>query len=142
MILREARVVYSGKRVEGSAIVKSADDVHRMCRDLENETQEHFVVLLLDRRHKVLARQTIAIGSVGEVVIQPRETFRAAIMSGASAIIMVHNHPSGNPEPSIDDLSLTARFGNAGDLLGIPVLDHVVIGDNCFFSIKDACNQA
>jgi DNA repair protein RadC len=72
--------------------------------------------------------------------IHPREVFKAAVVANAASIIMIHNHPSGNPHPSSDDLALTARLKEAGDILGIPVVDHIVLGDENYYSFKEAGN--
>lgn len=137
MLLREAEVVYTSKRIEGAAKVSSAADVYRICRDLEAATAEHFVVLYLNMRHAVVARQTVGIGSLGSVEVHPREVFRGACIAGAAAVIVVHNHPSGEAVPSAEDLALTRRLVASGSLLGIPVLDHVVIGDGSWTSIAE-----
>jgi len=137
MLLREATVSYSGKRIEGSAQVASAADVYRVCRDFETTTVEHFVVLHLNVKHRVISRQTVAIGSVASVDVHPREVFRVAVMIGASAVIVVHNHPSGEAAPSVEDNALTRRLVDCGKLLGIKVLDHVVIGDGEFISLAE-----
>ena len=91
--------------------------------------REHFVILLLDARNKVVGINTVSIGSLTGNLVHPRELFKPAILAGAASIILSHNHPSGDPEPSGDDISLTRRMVAAGAILGIDVLDHVVVGD-------------
>ncbi len=99
--------------------------------------EEHFRALLLNTRNEVTGMQEISVGSLNASLVHPRELFHAAISRKAAAIIVAHNHPSGDPTPSKEDLALTARLKQAGDLLGIPVLDHLVIGDNRFVSMKE-----
>jgi DNA repair protein RadC len=99
--------------------------------------REHFRVVLLSTRHDVLAVEQVAVGGLNSAVIHPREAFKAAIRWSAAAVILAHNHPSGDPEPSADDLRLTARLAEAGRILGIEVLDHVVVGDGRFVSLRE-----
>lgn len=136
-LLREAEIRYTTRRVTESTVILSAEDAAYLVGDMQELTVEHFVVLVLNMKHRVVCRQTIGIGSIGEVTIHPREVFRAAIMSGGAAVVLIHNHPSGDPNPSGEDLLLTRRMVQAGQLLGIQVLDHVVIGDGCFRSIAE-----
>jgi DNA repair protein RadC len=91
--------------------------------------REHFVTVHLDRKHRVLSAEVTAIGVQSAVLVAPREVFRAAIAADAAAIVVAHNHPSGDPNPSPEDRELTRKLIEAGELLGIPVLDHVVLGD-------------
>jgi DNA repair protein RadC len=101
--------------------------------------REHFVVILLDRKNTPIGINTVSMGSLTASVVHMRETFKAAILANAAAILCGHNHPSGDPEPSREDRTLTQRLVDAGKLLGIPLIDHVVIGDGttAFFSFAD-----
>lgn len=98
---------------------------------------EHFGVLLLDSRHRILRTTVLAIGGLNSAVVQPREVFREAALGGAAAIIVFHNHPSGDPSPSPDDVELTRRLTAAGVLMGIDVVDHVIVGDGRYCSFKE-----
>ncbi|ACX52636.1 DNA repair protein RadC [Ammonifex degensii KC4] len=100
--------------------------------------QEEFRVILLDTKNQLLGIETVAVGGLNSAGVLPREVFRAAVRRSACALILVHNHPSGDPTPSGEDLALTRRLVQAGDLLGIEVLDHLIIGDNCYVSLKEA----
>jgi DNA repair protein RadC len=120
----------------GPRALIQADDVHAVARDLELARREHFVAFLLDARNRVLARETISVGTLSASLVHPREVFAPAIERRAAAIIVVHNHPSGDPEPSADDLALTRRLVQAGILVGIEVLDHLVIGHGTYVSLK------
>jgi DNA repair protein RadC len=95
---------------------------------LPQKEQESFVVLLLDSRQRVIDARTVSIGSLAQVDVHPRELFRDAIRIRAHSVILAHNHPSGDPEPSEADVNLTNRMAEAGRLVGIPVLDHIVVG--------------
>jgi DNA repair protein RadC len=101
--------------------------------------REHFVVLLLDRKNQVIGINTVSIGSLTAAVVHPREVFKPAILANAAAVILCHNHPSGSPFPSSEDRILTARLVEAGKLLGINVLDHIILGNESqrYFSFAD-----
>lgn len=98
---------------------------------------EHFGVLLLDTKHRVMRTSVVSIGSLDASVVHPREVFREATMVGAAAIVLFHNHPSGDPSPSSDDVVLTHRLVRAGDLMGIRVLDHVIVAESRFHSMRE-----
>ena len=98
---------------------------------------EHFGVLLLDTKHRVTRTSMISIGTLDASVVHPREVFRAATSGAAAAIVVFHNHPSGDPTPSDDDVALTKRLIRAGDLMGITVLDHVIVAENSFISLRE-----
>ncbi len=113
-------------------------DVHGLLqRQLAFQDREIFCIVVLDARNQVLGVNTVSIGSVSASIVHPRETFRPAILMGASAIVLAHCHPSGDPTPSKDDLELTRRLFKAGEILGIEVLDHIIIADSQFCSLKE-----
>lgn len=99
--------------------------------------REAFAVLCLDVRNQPIAWNMVSIGSVSASIVHPREVFKFAILANSSSIILCHNHPSGDPSPSKDDLDLTRRLVKAGDLMGIDVLDHLVLGHLEFVSLKE-----
>lgn len=99
--------------------------------------REQFVALHLDPKNRLISREVVSIGHLTAALVHPREVFKAAILANAASIAFVHNHPSGDPEPSRDDLELTRRLVKAGDLLGIPVLDHVVVASRGHVSIAE-----
>lgn len=101
------------------------------------ELKEHFAVMLLDIRNHVVAMPVISIGSLTSSVVHPREVFREAIQRSAAALILLHNHPSGDPNASEEDLAITRQLVRAGKLMDIPVLDHVILGDGRFLSLKE-----
>ena len=100
--------------------------------------REVFVVALLTIRHRLLGLHTVSVGSLNSSLVHPREVFKPAILAGSAALLIAHNHPSGDPEPSAEDCSLTRRLAAAGSLLGIEVLDHLVLGEaGRFVSLRD-----
>jgi DNA repair protein RadC len=107
-----------------------------VARRLRREKREHFVVLLLNARHEVDAVETVSIGSLNASIVHPREVFRAAIVASAASIVLLHNHPSGDPEPSEEDLTITKRLTEVGELLGIGVLDHVIVAARGVISFR------
>jgi DNA repair protein RadC len=98
---------------------------------------EQFGVILLDTKHRLLRTTILSVGTLDASIVHPREVFRAAASAGAAALVLFHNHPSGDPTPSADDIALTRRLVQAGDLMGITVLDHVIIAESRFCSLKD-----
>jgi DNA repair protein RadC len=133
-LVRESRLHSYHKQIRSSADAGAL--VHAY---LEGVDREHFVVLMLDQKNKVIGINTVSVGSLTASVVHPREVFKPAILSNAAAIILAHNHPSGAPQPSQEDRVLTVRLVTAGKLLGISILDHVIIGDgtSAYFSFAD-----
>ena len=103
---------------------------------LRREKRENFIVLLLNASHEVLCVETVSVGSLNASIVHPREVFRSAVIQSAASVVLVHNHPSGDPEPSEEDLSITKRLVEAGDLLGIGVLDHVIVAGRGIVSFR------
>ena len=102
-----------------------------------NRPVEHFGVLLLDTKHRVLRASVLSVGTLDASIVHPREVFREAAAVGASVIVLFHNHPSGDPEPSLDDVQLTERMVAAGVLMGIHVIDHVILADVRYYSFRE-----
>lgn len=99
--------------------------------------QEHFNIAILDTKNQIIAIENISIGTLNASIVHPRDVFNVAIKRSANSIILIHNHPSGDPQPSNEDINITHRLVEVGDLLGIKVLDHVIIGDNKYISFKE-----
>lgn len=117
--------------------IHSSQEVINLSQDMLSLDREEFRILLLNAKHKVMGVHTVSIGSLTVSIVHPREVYKAAILANAAAIIGVHNHPSGNPDPSPEDRALTKRLSEAGTLLGITLLDHVIIGENTHYSFAD-----
>ena len=117
--------------------IRGPDDVVALVgRKLKREPREHFLVLLLNARHEVLGKEVVSIGSLNASIVHPREVFRPALLQAAASIVLVHNHPSGDPEPSEEDVGITKRLVEAGELLGIAVLDHVIVASRGIVSFR------
>jgi DNA repair protein RadC len=99
---------------------------------------EHFGIVMLDTKHRLIRTTVVSVGSIDSTVVHPREVFREASIAGAAAIVLFHNHPSGDPAPSRDDLVLTARLMEAGDVMGIAVVDHLIVAEGRYFSLAEA----
>lgn len=122
----------------GKPEIQSSEDVHALVSPkLRSLKKECFKVLYLNTKNHLLKEETISIGSLNANIVHPREVFKTAILESAAAVILVHNHPSGDPAPSTDDIDLTKRMIKAGRLIGIEVLDHIIIGDGTFTSLKE-----
>jgi DNA repair protein RadC len=99
---------------------------------------EQFGIVMLDTKHRVIRTKIVSIGSLDTTVVHPREVFREAASASAAAIVLFHNHPSGDPTPSTDDLVLTTRMVNAGDIMGIEVIDHLILADQRYYSLVES----
>jgi DNA repair protein RadC len=118
--------------------IKTPRNVYEIAASyLEGADREHFVVMMLDTKNQVIGINTVAIGVLSSCPIHPREVFKPAILANAAGVVLLHNHPSGDPSPSQDDLFLTNRLKEAGDVLGITVIDHVILGYANYVSLKE-----
>ncbi|WAM22651.1 MAG: DNA repair protein RadC (plasmid) [Candidatus Methanoperedens sp.] len=119
--------------------INSPEDVYRRLYPTMRESKkEHFVELCLDTKNQVIREDTVSIGSLNANIVHPREVFRTALIESAAHIIVSHNHPSGDPTPSSEDIEITKKLVETGKIMGIDVLDHVIIGDGRHFSMKEA----
>jgi DNA repair protein RadC len=132
-----------GRRVSNLAfderyVIRSPEDGAKyMMNDMRFLTQEHFVCLYLNTKNQVIHKQTIFIGSLNASIVHPREVFREALKRSAASLIALHNHPSGSPEPSREDIEVTKRLAECGKIIGVDLLDHLIIGENKFVSLKE-----
>ncbi len=118
--------------------IKNAEDVYNYFKDeLEVKNKEHFYALFLDTKNRIIGEELISVGTLNSSLIHPREVFNPAIKASANSVILVHNHPSGDCEPSNDDKEVTKNLINAGSILGINVIDHVIIGRDNFMSLNE-----
>ena len=131
-----------GRRLEGypeedkNAIKNPENVLKEVGSRLKGKKREHFLTLLLNTRNKVIGVAPVSIGSLDSSIVHPREVFKEAISASAASVIFVHNHPSGDPQPSEDDIKLTRRLVEAGNIVGIEVLDHVIVADRLYVSLK------
>jgi len=106
---------------------------------LMKETKEMFVTLHLDGKNRIICMDLVSIGSLNQSIVHPREVFKTACLSNAAAIILVHQHPTGDPAPSSEDIAITRRLKEAGEIMGIKVLDHIIVGDGEYMSFVERC---
>jgi len=141
-VLRAQALMELGRRVGGAGkgpveAIASAADVMDLLDHLRHEKREHFVAVLLDAKASILRVAQIHIGTLTMSVVGAREVFREAIRDGAASIVVAHNHPSGDPTPSPEDIEVTRSLLKVGELLDIPVLDHVIIGERRYVSLRE-----
>jgi DNA repair protein RadC len=118
-------------------LIKTPEEVVKLIKGkLAGKKEEHFLALFLNTRGHVIKTVEISVGSLDASIVHPREVFREAMAASAASLVLAHNHPSGEPEPSAEDIQLTKRLTEVGELVGIEVLDHVIVGDNSFISLK------
>lgn len=110
--------------------------VRAVRKTIKDKAKEHFKLILLNTRNKIIGLSTVSIGTLNASLVHPREVFKDAIRHSASSVVVAHNHPSGNPEPSEEDVKITRRLVESGKILGIEVLDHIIIGKDAFVSLK------
>ena len=127
----------AGPAPGGAATVRTPRDVYELAGDFRAERREHFVGFYLNARSRLLGRETVSVGSLNASIVHPREVFEPALRRGAAQLVVAHNHPSGETDPSDDDVRITRRLAEAGELLGIPLMDHVIVGANGFTSLRE-----
>lgn len=138
--LKAALELGSRQKIRDKIIIKNSKDVFNICKDMKFLKKEHFVILMLDTKNQLIKKEVVSIGTLNLAIIHPREIFKEAIKESANSIILVHNHPSGNSEPSDADIDITNKLIKAGELLDIRVLDHVIIG-NKYYSFSDIAKE-
>jgi DNA repair protein RadC len=118
--------------------IRAPRDVYKLLGPrMKDYDREHFMAVLVNTKNVVLEIVTVSIGSLNASIVHPREVLKPAILASAASIILVYNHPTGDPTPSREDLEFTRRFAKCGELIGIQLLDHVIIGDGTFQSLKE-----
>lgn len=118
-------------------VIRTTADALTQLRDIAEKKQEHLIAMYLNARHEMIAKEVLGIGSVNTAVIEPREIFRPAFTSPCVGVLLAHNHPSGDPAPSDDDIRFTSRIQKAGELMGIMLLDHIIISKTGYFSFSE-----
>ncbi|MBP1932296.1 RadC family protein [Ammoniphilus resinae] len=131
-LVRESSLLYKERSV------RSPEDGYLLLKQfLEDADREHFIVVSLDTKNQPLSLNICHIGSLNSSIVHPREVMKSAILSNAASIILGHNHPSGKTDPSHEDIEVTKRLIEAGKIIGIDILDHIIVGDDTFTSLKE-----
>jgi DNA repair protein RadC len=128
--------VFQSRPAEHTIVDDPSIAAAALSQDLMWQPQERFAILMLDVKHRLLGTQVITIGTATETLAHPRDIFRAVLKQGATRVIVAHNHPSGNVEPSNEDIILTRQLLSGADFLGIPLLDHLILGNGNFLSLR------
>lgn len=139
---------YKGYKVKTSLVIEGHDEykpmrlstpaeVYHSFKNLRKSDREKFYSILLDAKNKVIGVDMVSQGTLGSSPVHPREVYKSALLASAASVIFVHSHPSGDPEPSVGDREITKQLYQAGELLGIEVLDHVIIGSDGYYSFAD-----
>lgn len=131
------RRIMSSSRKPRTVVRLPRDVAELMMPEMAHLTQEHFVCLFLNTKNHVIGKQTIFVGSLDASIVHPREVYKEAIKRSSASVICLHNHPSGDPTPSREDIAITRTLREVGDLVGISLLDHIIIGDGKFVSLKE-----
>lgn len=131
-MVKESSFLYQTRQI------LSPNDAYEMIKDqLEDLDREQFMIACLNTKNEPTNISVVAVGTLNKAIVHPREVFKTAILSNAASVMVFHNHPSGETTPSQQDIQLTSRLYGAGELLGIKLLDHLIIGDNSFTSLKE-----
>ncbi|WIG41987.1 RadC family protein [Bacillus toyonensis] len=131
-LVKESSILYKERKI--SSPKDSFELLHEL---LENKDREHFIVVALNTKNEPVSINVCHIGSLNSSIVHPREIMKVAILSNAASILVAHNHPSGSVTPSPEDIQVTERLKKAGELMGIELLDHLIIGDNTYLSLKE-----
>lgn len=134
------KVIKTDKAKKGKLLYNSKA-VYKVMRFIEKKDREYFYVLHLDGKLHMIAKELIAIRTLTTASVHPREVFKGAILNNSAGIICVHNHPSGDPNPSSDDIKITQRLKKVGDIIGISLMDHIIIGNKTFISMNECCTD-
>ncbi len=132
MLIKEVACRYGEKRIKGESYTNAEEVYNNFKVRLGDAMQEEFHILILDNKHRVIEEKFIFLGTMNQSLVHPREVFAPAIELRAAAIILTHNHPSGDTKPSNQDLEITKRLSKVGEIVGIKILDHVIIGDGFY----------
>ncbi|MDR0922622.1 MAG: DNA repair protein RadC [Lactobacillales bacterium] len=136
-------VIEFGRRIQlanqefGEKVCSSYSLGQRLIQELKDYPQEHFIAIFLNTKNQIIRQKTLFVGSLNHSIAHPREIYRDAVKFSAASIIVAHNHPSGNREPSKNDYAITKKIAEAGEAVGIPLLDHLVIGKESYFSMRE-----
>lgn len=138
LIMAVVEITHRLYQVQSTPHIDSAADILKIISYIKNKKREHFIAIYLDARNQLIKTYTVSIGSIDASIAHPREVFEPAIRCHASSIIVAHNHPSGDPQPSHADLLITKRLQQAGNLLGIELIDHIIIAQKKHVSLRES----
>lgn len=131
-MVRESSILYSNRKISSPS-----DAIELFKKFLYESDREQFIVCCMDTKNQPTSINVVSVGTLNSSLVHPREVFKSAILGNSSSIIVAHNHPSGDPSPSKEDIYITERLKEAGKIVGINILDHIIIGDNRYISFKE-----
>lgn len=131
-MVRESSILYSNRKISSPS-----DAIELFKKFLYESDREQFIVCCMDTKNQPTSINVVSVGTLNSSLVHPREVFKSAILGNSSSIIVAHNHPSGDPSPSKEDIDITERLKEAGKIIGINILDHIIIGDNRHISLKE-----
>lgn len=131
-LVKEKPVIYNDQRLTAPA--QAAEAFRALLPDID---REYFVAFILDGKNRIVSCNIVSVGSLNQSIVHPREVFKTAILANGAAVLLAHNHPTGDTTPSSEDIKITRRLKEAGDVLGIKVLDHIIVGDNSYLSFTE-----
>ena len=137
MVAREAVEVYIKGMHEVKTKILSSEDIFNICRDMELHSVEHFDILLLNQANRMIKRVNISTGGIDQTTVDVRVIMKHCLVNEATQVACVHNHPSGNIKPSTEDIKITNKIKTAGDMLNIRMIDHIIMGDDNYYSFHD-----
>lgn len=133
-LVRDSRV-----KIEERPVIRTGVDAYNVLKDwFLDQDREEFVILMLNVKNRVIGINSVSVGTLTGSLVHPREVFKPLLLHNAAGVILAHNHPSGDPTPSAEDKAITERLRQVGEVMGIVVLDHIVVGDNRYVSFADA----
>lgn len=136
-IVREKSEIYYDGRKSLNTAEEAVDMFNKYYKENYDLDKEHFSVIMVDSKNKIIGINLVSMGTLNQSLVHPREVFRSALMASANSIFLCHNHPSGDPTPSKEDIAVTKRLVESGKLLGINVLDHIILGDERYSSLRE-----
>lgn len=131
-LVKESSFLYENRKV-----TSPSDAIELFRRFLSESDREQFIVCCMDIKNQSTSIKVVSIGTLNSSLVHPREVFKAAILANSASIIVVHNHPSGDPTPSKEDINITVRLKEAGKIIGVDIIDHIIIGDDTYVSLKE-----
>ncbi len=137
-LLELSKRISKEKYSESLKVTSPKDIANYFMEQIRHKKQECFITVLLDAKNKMIEHKTIFVGSLTSSIVHPREVYKLAIQKSANSILVLHNHPSGDPTPSKEDILITGRLQKAGELIGIVLIDHIIIGDKIYTSLKES----
>jgi DNA repair protein RadC len=139
VVIREMKVIYKTEQGETTPVLNQPSKAYDFIKSkIGRETKENFIAIYLDNKMRAMGWHLVSLGTVSESIVHPREIFKVALLCNATSVILSHNHPTGELSPSSEDVSTTKRIKEAGEIIGIPVIDHIIVSETSYLSFKES----